>query len=186
MVNPIFSKLTGRKLNQNFQPGSNLLKEGFLELKRRIQKSATKTELPHRKRKAITLELTKYEYEMLCDGLDRASIQGKMEDKNRKFQETLTAAKEAYEKLGRNSDGYRAACKVLGFAPGKRQKKYQPKVHGLLYKHLIEVEKMTKLEAIEEISKLLNLKPATVFKELKVVKKQKDSILKKIKLPRTT
>ena len=42
------------------------------------------------------------------------------------------------------------------------------------------------LEAIEEISKLLNLKTATVFKELKVVKKQKDSILKKIKLPRTT
>ena len=186
MVNPIFSKLIGRKLNKNFQPGSNLLKEGFLELKRRIQKSATKTELPHKKRKAITLELTKYEYEMLCDGLDRASIQGKLEDKNRKLQDKFESAKVAYEKLGRNSDGYRAACKVLGFAPGKRQKKYQPKVHGLLYKHLIEVEKMAKLEAIEEISKLLNLKTATVFKELKVVKKQKDSILKKIKLPRTT
>jgi hypothetical protein len=163
--------------------GPNLLKKGFLELKRRIRKSASKKGPPPRKRGAVSLELTKDEYEMLCDGLDRASVHEKLEFENFKLTGKFTEARNEIIKLGRNSDGYRSACRVLGLAPGRRQKKYSSRVHAILYKHLVEIEKLPREDAIQEISKELGLKPTTVFKELKISKGRKDSILKGIKLP---
>ena len=92
-------------MKSDFQPGPALLKKWFLELKRRIQKSAAKKGPPSKKREAVSLELTKDESEMLCDGLDRASVHGKLEFENFKLTEKFTEASHEIIKLGRNSEG---------------------------------------------------------------------------------
>jgi hypothetical protein len=169
----------------NFSPGFNILKIYFKELKAVLIDQQKAEESTSAK---VSLELSHVQFKMLLDGLERASQHEELAFKHETSQDMMKEAFREFFEKGKTDvgKGYRAACKVLGIAPGKRPAKITPGFVISRYKmfYMEDSSMRARYEAIFFIAEKAKTTPEYIIKILKTAKKNDPEICAEFKLPR--
>lgn len=174
-----------RNFGGNFIPTHRILKVYFTQLKTLIEKQRNKKRL---KTEKISVELDETQFKMLLDGLERASNHEELQF-NHDMNEKLIS--DAFHEFGKYKEksrdkGYRAACKVIGIAPGKRPSKISFIEVADSYLDLYNKNKSmeSRYKAIFLIADKAKTTADYIVKLLKNAKKAKRELYSEMKLPR--
>ena len=168
----------------SFIPSHRILKMYFTQLKTLIKKQRNQRKLETGK---ISLELDETQFKMLLDGLERASGHEELSFKNDMHEAIMDNAFREFKKHSAKSrdKGYRAACKAIGIAPGKRPPKISPDWVISTYKDFYEKDSSMKsrYEAINHIVKEAKSTPEYIIKIIKTIKKKTKGLIFRNKTP---